>query len=1843
SASSLAPRGYLGWLVILCARRATEWPMDNHPTGIADEAEPAAAEREVPPPGLSATAAIAAAAEEALAAHDNYDTGGGAERAAAAAANVNLDFNVDSLNLDSFGGLAGLDFDVSSLLKQSPQPVAQAPGARPSPTAAPPTPAVRPKQQPHAAPESPEAPEAGDGPGAAMSDPAAGDAGEPAVAGEERYLTESVVVTSPGLVPPPHGFGPLYDLESTFRSLCHGISPANAEWSSLNILAVTWPQLEAAPAANRRLAQRDISDVSSMSVADSVRLFEERRPPSSAIHLFRLHVHPPPVWGADTNIAPIQPSLLPLCELRMQQQWDEQVSRANMDRLVDAFSIDQTDQQQQQQQQHTGNPHWQSAGDSAGRFEIFRVGSELNSWHSVYHIDFDHPVVACLWLANARKYGISRRAASPAASTQFASLSTHQVMIPTQGAAEGTVGSGAAGAAGGAAAGSPSPQETSSWDVDPSITIRRLPFFGPRNTQGEYALVVATADGQLVLVYQRDEKWARVVAPLRPGLSEPHGPSPSTGENGAVAADPEPARGAEADSPWSNIPSGHITHADMMLVSKKWIYLSVHRAGASPTKYPHEPGALPDGLKRGGTITAPMVEVYRIQVEFASDYSPRLFATPLVVQPITLPAGVAGGASQAATPGPPHLEDLAHVPRVTHLKLITALNPEVRPVEKNVLGENHYFPLLFVSLGTLAAADTPSATHASATTLIQVWRLESAPHAQKSVNDLLRRPPPLRLTHMWTERRQGLLLSVIANRAERQQLRYLFAKPSDKDYRALMLTWADGRVEMLRNYQDHEPSAQSADCFDQCVHPVRSPAEWVIGSILSPHYTAYFQLVMRPRSVELGKKPSEEGTMDVDPAPAGADAHAHAHAHGIRVRPDAAVACTWNQSHARFRLGWTPLLSDLAGERQQQPPGSLQPDGAELAAGAMNAHVQAYCGDLLAVRILNKEDPTDLVALLANVATFEESQSIPARKPGPGLAGVPGARAPDSPDALTAGHADSDGVLSAPVSRTLQQALFRACTLLARALKIQCLDLDPLSSATPYVRRLLGAIMQAQFLAQHNIQATSLGLLLHVASVVEARVGIVHEHVLQSMTASQSSFDITSRFSDDWRRLFPSAAALVLWCIDLLVALTRDTYLYLNVRCADRQGFMKPLCELDDAVDGVADHEAASLRSFRGEQAGGSCGLGGSCLLPGRVPSRLALLFHRSTLDAVRSLLTFVTQLEADILQRIHILNSLPPNAASIPEYADMVKSRDMLLSTAQQLAHALEYLPVGMQRLKNFLADVQDLYAADDECMSVSSQAMLLATSAVVGPFRKYLPRVARSFARHVLEPDATLSSMSRPAVPGALVLHDTRWVGVVACQANVPGLPDGTTVFETPWRVALPVAVADSRLIEADEDTLVPATELAEWEREKSEFERALDEDNVLFDIDDPGFIFFDTSDSPGDAPAQPHGALAAASHAGLGSMFADFASGMAMSAPVKITTKVPDFSDVLRPDAAARHAAISDADADYMFSAPLLFDTAFGPTAQAALGAMDGAAAGAPRHLSCAHPGSASQDLCATPPASASGGSSFLVTSSTGSSTGPVGRAPAARGRHAGVQHFVPHYSSTTAQSPGGGGGELGTGWQFVSMSQYPKLHIPTLLAQHACSLAVLSQKRSSQQPGADGPSNANGDGASASGDVAYCIDWSRSEGIVVESTLASGLSGIAAAAVAAAAAATAAEAPAENRNGGACYPGGQGRPTGPSMACSVGRVDVIQKTMLPADAPVKMCLRCGHLTRRALVSTSPSSRAVASADGHGEGWGGGSAFGVCSPSLAHSNAAQPGDIGWIRRFSVLCVCGGSWIAL
>ncbi|KAJ2730305.1 hypothetical protein IW152_005340 [Coemansia sp. BCRC 34962] len=1727
-------------------------------------------------------------------------------------------------------------------------------------------------------------------------------------ADEERYLTELVVATCPPLIAPPKGFEPLYGLEGAFRSLCHGILPSNAEWSSLNILAVTWPQLEIEPTTSRRLAQRDIPDVSSMSATDSMRPVEERRPPSSAIHLYRLHVHPPPAWDAGARLRPLQPSLLPLCDLRMQQHWDEQVSRANMDRLVDGFVFDEPDHPplppsvaasswpcstvnvsplsgwhggasqagagERMRVASAPRCAWSAdcrmlaAGDRAGRFEIFHVGVELNSWHSVYHVDFDYPVIACLWLASQRKYGISRRSASEASACDGVGTGNDAPLPPrSNNTAKANE------YADGKAPDSAGSFESSNWEIDPNIFIRRLPFFGPRNTHGEYALVVLTADGQLVLIYQRDEKWVRVVSPLEPirrdlrpdtHASSSAGDDDNAGtskddvaaneldtEDAAVSdssmppAAPDQADGKGNDDmsdPWSNIPKGLITHADMMLVSKKWIYVATHRAGAAPVNYPHEPGAISDELKRDGRILAPTVEVYRIQVEFASDYSPRLFAMPLVVQPITLPLDLTDSSDSAmevdsGTCGEAARDD-ASIPRITHLKLITALNPEIRPVEKNVLGERYYFPLLFVSLGKMAASSRSGSetapAHSDFTTFIQVWRLESAPHAQKSVTDLLRRPPPLRLSHMWTESRRGLLLSVIANRAERQQLRYLFAKPSDKDYRALMLTWADGKVEMLRNYQDHDDLAPNSDCFDQCVQAVSSSVECVIGSVLSPHYTTYFQLVMRPWTVELDKRKGERSPRAL----------------GERVNSDSTkldttVACAWSQSHAHFRLGWTPFFSDLPSQQQQQQPLPASSAACPLK-NLMNAHVQAYCGDLFAVRVLNKEDSTDLIAILANMAAYEENQPLPAQRPN-------GERADNENEpGLAPVRPDSGGeVISVPTSRTLSQALFRACTLLSNALGVTSIELDPLSSTTPYLRHLLGAIMQIHFLAQHNIQATSLGLVLHIASVVDARVTTIHDHILHSVTSNQNMFDIVESFSDKWQQTFPSTAALVLWCVDLFVALIRDTYLYLNVRCADSDGSMKRLCELDSAVESLASREMSYLQSFRGasssrKSSGTVSSSDDACLLPGGLPSRLALLFHRPTLDALRGLMTFVSLLEADLFKRIQLLNYLPTNAAAIPEYASMARSRDMVVSTAQQLAHALEYLPVSIQRMKDFLSQVQDLYASDEECTSLSAQTILVSTSTVTGPFRKYLPQVARCFSQFILEPDLVNASAGKPASPSALVLYDTRWMNVVMCRSNIPGLSDDTAVFETPWCVRVPEMVTDSRLIDADEETLVPTAELAEWEREKSEFERALDEDNVLFDIDDPGFIFFDTSEPLGSTLELEVGPMADAIASDLAQqqqgiplqteysrVMSSVAARASALAPVRITTKVPDFSDVLDSCAAQRGMA-ADVDVDYMFNTPLLFDSMHGR----ALNTNFGVAVGAGSHLARQTRPRSSSATVSSPSTTSRIGESGRGYSWNSEGHGRQSRhALAFQRRHGNVQHFVPHYSNASSMGAKCKE-ELSSGWQFISTPRDSKLHIPTLLAQHAYSLAALRQKHKQRQAVRDHGNEGESDMASHEEDMSYCIDWSRSDGVVVESAVPSGISSLAATAINMADTSSDVD-------------------TSPMAALAFGRhqkqleyisngnadrVDVVQKTMLSIEASVKMCLRCGHVTRRESDSAKRHESTAVAAEAAAL-LGLDVSQGRRSDGRLTSVGNTDRTIGWIGRFDLNCVCGGSWIAI
>ncbi|KAJ2720450.1 hypothetical protein GGI07_004596 [Coemansia sp. Benny D115] len=1630
---------------------------------------------------------------------------------------------------------------------------------------------------------------------------------------DERLLTESVLVSSPPPIAAARGLEALYGHEGSFRALCHGFLPTNAEWSTQNIVAVTWPQLETSNAgAGQRFAQRDVSDVLSLTAADNMRTAADWRPVSAAVHLFRLHAKPPPAWDMGARLRPMAPSLLPLCDLRMQQQWDGALEDT-APTIDDGSSLNvaplsgwhggasQAGLGEHMRVASAPRCTWSADSrmlavcDRAGRFELFQAGAELNAWRSVYHVDFDCPVVACLWLAGARKYGISRDVAA----------STDSESEPPVSAADS------------AASG-----QSSRWSVDPSISIKRLPFFGPRNTQGEYALLILTANGQLVLIYQRDEAWARVVSPLEPRHRDVH-PAMSSSEEDTLSA---------RDDPWSNIPKGAITHADMMLVSKKWIYMAAHRADASTVTHPHEPGAIPDALKHDGGITAPTVEVYRIQVEFASDYSPRLFATPLVVQPVTLPPKMAQTRAPDTMDVDSVAEDLA-IPRVTHIKLITALNPEVRPVEKNILGENHYFPLLFVSLGRMGASTDahkkkPACAKPDAdfTTFIQVWRLEGAAHAQRSVVDLLRRPPPLKLLHTWTEQRQGLLLAVNANRAERQQLRYLFAKPSEKDYRALMLTWADGRVEMLRNYTDQ------TDRFDQCVQPVRASEDCVIGSALSPHYTAFFQLVVRPCVVELGASSASAGA-STGTTGTGTGAEEGGMLHN-------AVSCTWNQGHTRIRLGWTPFFSERSSSKS-----SLS--GGLPAASPLGAPVQAYCGDLLAVRILNQEDPTDLVALLANMAAHEENQPMPMHKTGE-----------NPPDSKESDRESSDALLM-PVSRTLAQALHRACTLMANALGTKSIELDPLASSTPFVRRLLGAIMQTHFLAQHNIQATTVGLLLHVAAVVEARVTIVHEHILQGVSANHSFHDLMHLFSDDWRRTFPAAAALVLWCIDLFVALIRDTYLYLNVRCPDSAGNMRRLCDLDSATASCSAHEQEVLRSFRGEaaekpDADGSFVSDDQCLLASGLPSRLALIFHRPTLDAIRNLMTFVAHIEHDLVRRIQILNNLPPNAANIPEYASMLQARDMIVSTTQQMAHALEYLPVSMQRMKDFLTEVQDLYSADPECMSLSAQAVLVATSTIAGPFRKHLPAVARSFSHFILERDVVDTFHSRPAAPSALVLHDTRWLAIVSCRAGASGLADGTTVFETPWRVRLPVRVADSKLIETDEDALVPAAELAEWEKEKSEFERALDEDNVLFDIDDPGFIFFDTSEPPSEAamqmegrefvpplPQAPGTGNAGAATSAYGAAFAAVAGRAAAMAPVKITTKVPDFSSVLGPMARGKRPLMPDMDGDldFMFDMPNMLESAFAPNHLADISDSASGGNSAKRHQSRTRSNSATTfSPCMTPRTVGFGmepGSSFSWTSPAPFSLGLNNAASGGRnaltiGRHGAAQHFVPHYSNVAASSWATAGKnkgkEMSSGWQFISTPRDPKLHIPTLLAQHAYSLAVLYHKRNQakrhqldggseeqqqQQPARQtsegGQENQAATVSSSSSDecedlvdldqngMSYCIDWSRSEGVVIESSSMQPLPGISTS--------QAADSTAERQNVDSS--GGYFART--LSGTSVDRVDVVQKTLLPVDAPARMCLRCGHATRKTPVAGSKD------------------------------------DVAWIHRYDILCVCGGSWIAI
>ncbi|KAJ1945848.1 hypothetical protein GGF37_001491, partial [Kickxella alabastrina] len=124
------------------------------------------------------------------------------------------------------------------------------------------------------------------------------------VDGDARLLTESVLVSAPAAIASARGLEALYTAEGVFRTLCHGFAPTHAEWSAQNVVAVTWPQLEAEAGGGRR-AQRRPGDAS--------------REASAAIHLFRLHVRPAPAWDASARLQPMAPALLPLCDVRMRQ------------------------------------------------------------------------------------------------------------------------------------------------------------------------------------------------------------------------------------------------------------------------------------------------------------------------------------------------------------------------------------------------------------------------------------------------------------------------------------------------------------------------------------------------------------------------------------------------------------------------------------------------------------------------------------------------------------------------------------------------------------------------------------------------------------------------------------------------------------------------------------------------------------------------------------------------------------------------------------------------------------------------------------------------------------------------------------------------------------------------------------------------------------------------------------------------------------------------------------------------------------------------------------------------------------------------------------------------------------------------------------------------------------------------------------------------------------------------------------------------------------------------------------------------------------------------------------
>ncbi|KAJ1888724.1 hypothetical protein LPJ66_008419, partial [Kickxella alabastrina] len=220
--------------------------------------------------------------------------------------------------------------------------------------------------------------------------------------GDAQLLTESVLVSAPAAIASARGLEALYTAEGVFRTLCHGFAPTHAEWSAQNVVAVTWPQLEAEAGGGRR-AQRRPGDAS--------------REASAAIHLFRLHVRPAPAWDASARLRPMAPALLPLCDVRMRQECEAATPRT-LQLPPAALSVaplsgwhggaSQAGRGQRMPVASAPRCAWSGDGsvlaawDRGGRFELFQAGAELNAWRPAYRVDFGCPVVACLWLASSR-------------------------------------------------------------------------------------------------------------------------------------------------------------------------------------------------------------------------------------------------------------------------------------------------------------------------------------------------------------------------------------------------------------------------------------------------------------------------------------------------------------------------------------------------------------------------------------------------------------------------------------------------------------------------------------------------------------------------------------------------------------------------------------------------------------------------------------------------------------------------------------------------------------------------------------------------------------------------------------------------------------------------------------------------------------------------------------------------------------------------------------------------------------------------------------------------------------------------------------------------------------------------------------------------------------------------------------------------------------------------------------------------------------------------------------------------------------------------------------------------